>query len=79
MNRLWKAVNNLDISKESKNRVFLSVLTVVCMIAGCIIWVVIGRHFLAGVAWLFCFMGYPGVFIGIMGGTMYLYKHEFKS
>lgn len=79
MKRLWKVVNNIDTDKSSKNRIFLVVLTLICVLAGGLIWAVVGRHFLAGVAWLFCFMGYPGVFIGIMGGTMYLYKHEFTA
>ena len=29
------------------------------------------------VPWLFCFIGYPAVFMGLFGGGIYLYNHEF--
>lgn len=39
----------------------------------------VGRLFLPGIDWLICFMGYPAMFIGLLGGTLYLYNHEFEA
>jgi hypothetical protein len=78
MKQLWNVVNGLDVRKDSKARVFLWLLAVANILIGAGLWLLIGRIFLPGTEWLICFMGYPAIFIGFLGGLLYLCNHEFK-
>ena len=71
MKQLWNVVNGLDVRKDAKARVFLWLLAVAKL------WLLIGRIFLPEIEWLICFMGYPAIFVGFFGGSLYLYNHEF--
>lgn len=77
MNKLWNAINKLRIKKNMKNKLFLSVLIIINLIFGFLLWMALGRFVLLGIDWLVCFLGYPAYFIGYFGGTIYLYNHEF--
>lgn len=74
---IWNRINQLDMKKAAKNRIFLWIQILVNMVIGAVLWALVGRLFLPGIDNLICFMGYPAVFIGFFGGTLYLYNHEF--
>lgn len=78
MKTLWTFINGFEIKISRKNGLYLVILILVNLLIGGLLWGLIGRHFLPGVDWLICFMGYPAVLVGFMGGTFYLFSHEFK-
>lgn len=77
MSKMWNVVNGLDIKSNVKSILFLLLLVVVNLGIGVGLWLLFGRIIFPGIEWLFCFMGYPAIFIGLFGGVIYLYNHEF--
>lgn len=77
MKQLWNVINGFDARKDVKARLFLWLLFVANILIGAGLWILIGRLFLPEIKWLICFMGYPAMFIGLFGGLIYLYNHEF--
>lgn len=77
MRKIWSTVNNMKIGSSDKNRLFILMLFTLCAICGALVWLTIGRIVLPEFTWLFCFAGYPAVFMGFFGGCFYLYNHEF--
>ncbi len=77
MSKIWNVVNGLDIKSNVKSIVFLLLLVVVNLGIGVGLWLLFGRIIFPGIEWLLCFMGYPAIFIGLFGGVIYLYNHEF--
>lgn len=78
MHKIWTLVNQLKIAKAKKVRLFLCLMTCISGLAGSFIWLIIARSWLKSLAWLLCFIAYPAIFVGIIGGMIYLYKHEFN-
>lgn len=78
MRKIWNGVNERNISKEMKNRLYLVSLVLVNMLPGALVWFTVGRLFLPEIEWFLCFVGYPAVFFGFFGGVLYLYNHEFS-
>lgn len=77
MKILWNNINTLKIKKIIKTELFFVLLILTNIVIGAITWLLIGRIFLPDIEWLFCFIGYPAISIGLFGGIFYLYKHEF--
>ncbi len=77
MKKLWDVVNGLDIKSNVKTTIFLCIWIVVNIGIGAGVWILFGRLFFPEIEWLFCFMGYPAIVIGLFGGILYLYNHEF--
>ena len=77
MKRLWNVVNGLDSRSDVKTKIFLGIWVLANIGTGAGLWLLFGRLFLPEIEWLFCFMGYPAIFIGFFGGILYLYNHEF--
>ncbi|MCR4834381.1 MAG: hypothetical protein K5900_12470 [Butyrivibrio sp.] len=77
MRKLWNVLNKLDIKYDVKTAIFLCVSVAVNLGIGAGLWLLFGRIFFPGIEWLFCFMGYPAIFIGFFGGVIYLCNHEF--
>lgn len=77
MKRLWNVVNGLDSRSDVKTKIFLWIWVLANIGIGAGLWLLFGRLFLPEIEWLFCFMGYPAIFIGFFGGILYLYNHEF--
>lgn len=73
MKKLWTVINEMKISKQTKNKLFLGLLILINMALGGVIWLLVGRLLLPGIEWLWCFMGYPAIFIGFFGGIYFLY------
>lgn len=78
MKRLWNIVNNFKTKSSIKIKLFLWLLVAANTVIGVALWLLIGRIFLPGIDWLMCFMGYPAIFVGMFGGILYLYNHEFS-
>lgn len=77
MKTLWNVVNELNIENTMKNKIYLGLLILMNIVIGGALWWLLGRIFLPGIDWLLCFMGYPAIFVGFIGGVLYLYNHEF--
>lgn len=78
MKTLWNIVNAFKAKSTIKMKLFLCFLVIANIVMGAGVWFLIGRIFLPGIDWLICFMGYPAVFVGFLGGVLYLYNHEFS-
>lgn len=78
MKKLWNTINGLKINTSLKERLFLGILIIANMVIGGLVWVILGKKILSGLAWLFCFMGYPAIIIGLWGGVYYLFNHKFE-
>lgn len=79
MEKLWMTINGCRLKKSVKGLAFLSMLIVICIMTGALLWASIGRIFLPETSWMLCFMGYPAVLIGFFGGILYLYNHDFEE
>lgn len=77
MHKIWNRVNNMKLSSYDKSRFFVFIITALSCFCGALIWVTVGRLILPEMRWLFCFAGYPAVFVGVFGGSLYLFNHEF--
>ncbi len=78
MKALWTYINGLKTMKSRKNRLYVTSLVLINTLIGAAAWLLLGRLFLPAIEWLLCFMGYPAVLVGLFGGLMYLYNHEFE-
>ncbi len=77
MRKIWSFVNGMKLRARDKYSLFLSITAVISALCGVLLWVIFGRVLSPDIWWLFCFAGYPAVFIGFFGGCFYLYNHEF--
>ncbi len=76
MKSLWKRINKLNMKKSTKQKLFLTLWSLVCTAVGALAWVTVGRLFLPGIEWLLCFMGYPAMLVGLLGGIIYVGNHD---
>ncbi len=77
MKKLWNMVANTKFENSFKNKLYIALFMLISAFAGAIAWFLLGRFLLDDTKWLICFMGYPAVFVGFFGGSIYLYKNEF--
>lgn len=77
MKFLWDYLQNSNLKRKTKIKVYLIVSIFLTALSGAILWLIIGRMFLSSICWLVCFIGYPAFFIGGLGAIFYLYGHEF--
>ena len=66
MEGLWKKIH--------KTSLFLVVNTVCWMLIGLLVWGVVRVFAFDALPWALCFMGYPGFFIGFIGGIFFLWN-----
>lgn len=72
MSRLWEWVDKKNLSEKAKTGVFLFLNMVLYGVLGFLVWMVISRFTLSTLDWAVCFVGYPGFFIGYLGGFFFL-------
>ena len=72
MSRLWKWIDEKNISKEVKAKLFLFVNSIMFGVIGLVLWVIVSGFGLNSWDWALCFIGYPGFFIGYIGGFVFL-------
>ena len=77
MKKLWLFLEESALEEKNKNTVFIVISVTMANLLGAALWLLIGRLLLPGTEWLLCFMGYSGVFAGLIGSILYLYNHEF--
>ena len=69
MGAIWNRINNFNINNSAKNKLFISLVSVLYGIAGGLIWLTVGKVFLPEIYWGLCFIGYPVVLGGVFGGN----------
>lgn len=74
MKKIEKLISVFHLTTEQKQYAFIMFNVLICGIMGAVLWAVIGRYMLSSLSWLFCFIGYPAVFIGFCGSILYLYR-----
>lgn len=73
MKNIWNCINNKDWKIENKYGLFLFITTSISSVIGFVIWFALHFFILNKISWAICFTGYPGFFIGLIGGIIYLY------
>ena len=74
METLWKNVNVSWRSDRANRNLFLFLNTVIFALLGLLIWFFVQFFALRSIVWAFGFMGYPGFFVGFIGGILFLWK-----
>lgn len=74
MSCLWKWVDSRKHSKEVKIKIFIALNCLQFSALGFLLWLVVSRFALSTYDWAICFIGYPGFFIGYIGGFIFLYR-----
>ena len=59
-----------------KHKRFLLLNTLAWCLIGAICWFIIGDRLIEQDYYALCFIWYPGVFFGIIGGCFYLFGHD---
>lgn len=72
MSKLWEWMDKKDLTKEGKIRGFLALNCMIFSILGFFVWLTVSRFALSTIEWAICFVGYPGFFIGYLGGFLFL-------
>lgn len=72
MSRLWKWVDRRKLSRENKTRLFLFLNSLIYSGEGFLAWLLISKFALGTWDWALCFVGYPGFFVGYIGGFIFL-------
>lgn len=72
MDKLWNWVDYKALSRDGKVRIFLCLNCLKYGFLGFVAWLLVSRIALGTVDWAICFVGYPGFFVGYLGGILYL-------
>ncbi len=78
MKNIFNKIDSLNIEFKYKVNMFLSFTVVVSALLGILFWYLIHFFIFKDSSWAFCFVVYPGFFLGFIGGALYLFKHDFK-
>ncbi len=73
--KLFKWINEKAWNKTTKNKIFIVCSVLSFCFVGMILWLPF-MMILPGVETFICFVGYPGFFLGFIGGIVFLYNHE---
>lgn len=76
MKKVWDFCKKKNLEREKKLTMFLMLHMVACCIIGAVVWILISRIIFKDMLWLFLFIGYAGVFPGLIGGTLYAMNLE---
>lgn len=72
MSRLWKWVDDKNISRDAKTGLFLIFNIILWSVIGFVAWTFVSMFALNTLDWALCFVGYPGFFVGYIGGFIFL-------
>ena len=72
MSGLWKWVDDKNISREAKTGIFLFFNSILWGVIGFVTWIFVSMFALSTWDWALCFVGYPGFFVGYIGGFIFL-------
>lgn len=73
---LWNQIDQLHFDIKQKRNLFLMINTVFAAIVGLLLWCIVRNFCLPTLDWAICFAGYPGMFWGLLGGTIFLGNHS---
>ena len=76
MKKVWNFCKEKNLAREKKLTMFLMLHMVAWCVIGAVVWRLISRIVLKDMLWLFLFIGYAGVFPGLIGGTLYAMNLE---
>lgn len=71
---IWCFVEALVHSNRKRKTIFLLSSSIVFAILGLLVWFVAHFFVLDDITWMLCFMGYPAMFLGYLGGVLYLWN-----
>ncbi len=74
MTVIWNYVNKRYANDNKKISYFLMANVLFWGVTGFLIWAVIQLFALKTIDYALCFAGYPAFFIGIVGGTLFLWE-----
>lgn len=69
-------VHHKKLNTSGRTRLFVFLTTLSSSLLGLVFWFVLHFFVLNEISWAICFAGYPGVFVGFIGGIIYLYRHN---
>lgn len=73
----WNQVQKLDVRKETRYGLFLALNSIFYALIGYVVWLIIGSQLFSNSwVWRLCFIGYPAILLGFLGGLLYIYSHE---
>lgn len=76
MKMIYGYVKKKAWSTEKENAVFLFCNTLFFMAVGTLCWLLAGRWVWNEVEGLVCFIGYPAIFWGLIGGILFLFRQD---
>lgn len=74
---IWNYLKKKNLYKSTKTHLFITLSMILYSSLGFICWLLIRHFFFNTKTWAICFIGYPGLVIGYIGGVLYLYNHCF--
>ena len=74
MKIVWNFSQKIFTNTEREMHFFLLLTTTASCILGFLAWYIIHFFALNTLSWAICFIGYPGFFVGFLGGILYLYR-----
>lgn len=76
MRKLLEKIESRGLPKEDTGKIFLLLNSAKFALFGFIVWLLVSRFALSSIEWAICFIGYPGFFIGYLGGFLFLCKER---
>lgn len=72
--KIYEYVNEKVWDRQWETKIFLLCNMLFFMFVGGVAWLLLGRLIWPGLDALVCFIGYPGIFVGLIGGILFLYR-----
>lgn len=72
--KIWEFSEG-KVLEENRIKLFLVLNIVIWCMIGAVAWMAISRIVMKDILWLFLFSGYAGVFLGLIGGIVYVMNH----
>lgn len=72
MSRMWNWIDSKNLSDGAKANLFLFISSLISGAVGFIVWLIVSKYALNSWEWAACFVGYPGIFVGFIGGYIFL-------
>lgn len=74
MKSIWNYVHAKPWDEARKTHCFLFLNALLFAAVGLGVWFALHFFVLNTISWAICFTSYPGFFIGVLGGVLYLYR-----
>lgn len=74
MGLLWKCIEKRNMKQRNSNLLFLFMNILMWSFFGLLVWLLFRCFGLDSVSYMICFAGYPGYFVGFIGGILFLWN-----